>query len=553
MIYIKPALSRFKKRLLETDSKMRVLAEEFARLNAPFWKSEVPQKKKGKILYFTRSFYPYTVVAVVPFLKHLAKKYSKKIIIASEPGIYDENAMKVYESYGIDGHVIVGRIPFFMQLYFLFWALKFWLLGKRGDDVLKLRYHGVPFGEDVYDAIIRKNEKLYTIEKIELRHAYDIMRCLFHMYAAEKLFKNSDYDMFVYSDCDYELSGYPKMAMKYGVRIWQDGGASITEHKERKHYKVINGGFITKYEYNKAKEALSESDIEMFLKAHFAGADVTYLDRKAYYEKKEYDKVELYKILHVQDTDRKNILVAAHAFSDTPHYGFHMIYRDYFIWLMETVKLLSQNKQVNVFVKEHPTAYLYGEEGSVTYYISKYQYHNVYVLPSDFNTISAFSIMDAVVTCQGTIGLEATIWGLPVFTASHGYYSGFGIGYSSKSIREYEKKMLNITSYSPPDLESKNIAKLLLYVAMNRKNVMVHNLIDNEVIVKPWIDSRAKEYQLESINAYLRKGVDSKGELYGNGFENVRIQEDVESITLAGFIISTIMVHKLTNFHCYIL
>lgn len=525
MIYIKPALSRFKKRLLETDSKMRVLTEEFARLNAPFWKSEAPLKKNGKILYFTRSFYPYTVVAVVPFLKHLAKKYSKKIIIASEPGICDENAMKVYESYGIDGHVIVGRIPFFMQLYFLFWALKFWLLGKRGDDVLKLRYHGVPFGEDVYDAIIRKNEKLYTIEKIELRHAYNIMRCLFHMYAAEKLFKNSDYDMFVYSDCDYELSGYPKMAMKYGVRIWQTGGASITEHGKRDDYKLINCGFITKNEYEKAKSILSTEDIDLFLKAHFSGEDLTYLDRVAYHGKKEYDKSELYNQLGVKIIGRKNVLVAAHAFSDTPHYGLNMLYRDYFTWLMETIKILSKNDNVNVFVKEHPSAYYYNEEGSVMYYISKYHYSNVYVLPANFSTISVFSIMDAVVTCQGTIGLEATIWGLPVFTASQGYYSAFGIGYSSKNIDEYEHKMLNITQYSSPDLETRKMAKLLLYIATNWLKAGRHELIDAEVLVKPWGDAKAAEYQLSSINEYLKKGVNSRGKWYEDGFPEIRWSE----------------------------
>lgn len=527
LIYIKTRLARLKEKFLKSDSHMKVLSEEFDKLNAPFWKSEEPAKKEGKILYFTRSFYPYTVVTVMPFLKYLSKKYLKKIVIASELGICDENAMKIYGSYGIDGHIIVGRVPFYMQVYFLFWALKFWVLRKSGDDVLKLKYHDVPFGEEVYDAIIRKNEKLYTVGRIELRHVSNIIRCLFHIYSAEQIFKYNDYDMFVYTDCDYELNGYPKMAMKYGMRMWQVVGSGITEHRERKYYKVINGGFITQDEYNKAKVELSSKDIDMFLKAHFSGADVTYIDRMAYCEKKEYDKVGLYNTLNVKYTDRKNVLVAAHAFSDTPHYGINMLYRDYFTWLIETVKILSENKEVNVFVKEHPSASLYGEEGSVTYYISTYHYNNVYVLPADFNTISAFSIMDAVVTCQGTIGLEATIWGLPVFTASQGYYSGFGIGYSSKSISEYEVKMLNITTYSPPNLDSKNTAKLLLYIAMNRRNAMLHELIDSKVFMKPWGENKAIENQLESINIYLQKGVDPRGSLYSNEFCGIRVQMDL--------------------------
>ena len=525
LIYIKPALARLKKRLLGSNSRMKVLAEDFAKLNAPFWRSEEPSKKEGKILYFTRQFYPYTVVNVMPFLKYLAKKHSKKIIIASEPGICDENAMRVYASYGIDGHIIVGRVPFYMQIYFLFWALKFWVLRKSGDDVLKLSYHGVPFGEEAYDAIIRKNANLYTVERVTLRYAYDIMRCLFHMYAAEDIFKNHGYDIFVFTDCDYELNGYPKMAMKYKLSIWQAGGAVITEHRETR-YKVFHGSFITKDEYYKMKEEVPAEDIDCFLDKHFSGTNNAYLDRTAYSGKKEYDKVDLYKKLGVNHVKRKNVLVAAHAFSDTPHYGVNMLYRDYFIWLLETVKLLSKNDDVNVFVKEHPSAYYYGEEGSVSYYISKNHYSNVYVLPDDFSTISVFSIMDAIVTCQGTIGLEATIWGLPVFTASQGYYSGFGIGHSSSTIDEYEYKMLHITDYASPDLDTIEKAKLLLYIVLNGRKAGIHELMDSKVLAKSWMDSRVVEYQLEAANAYLENGVDSRGKMYYEGFPVIKIQKD---------------------------
>lgn len=525
LIYIKPALARLKKRLLGSNSRMKVLSEEFAKLNAPFWRSEEPSKKAGKILYFTRNFYPYTVVNVMPFLKYLAKKHSKKIIIASEPGICDENAMRVYASYGIDGHIIVGRVPFYMQIYFLFWALKFWVLRKSGDDVLKLCYHGVPFGEEAYDAIIRKNANLYTVERVTLRYAYDIMRCLFHMYAAEAIFKNHGYDMFVFSDCDYELNGYPKMAMKYKLRIWQAGGAVITEHRET-NYKVFHGAFITKDEYYKMKDEVSAKDINCFLNKHFSGTNDDYLDKTAYLGKKEYDKFGLYKKLGVKHVKRKNVLIAAHAFSDSPHYGVNMLYRDYFIWLVETVKLLSKNDNVNVFVKEHPSACWYGEEGSVSYYISKNNYSNVYVLPVDFSTMSAFSIMDAIVTCQGTIGLEATIWGMPVFTASQGYYSRFGIGYSSCTIDEYEYKMLHITDYEAPNLDTMEKAKLLLYIALNGRKTGIHELVDSKVSSKPWGDYGAAEYQLEATNKYLKNGVDSRGKRYYDGFIDIKIQND---------------------------
>lgn len=526
MIYIKPALAKFKKSLLKSDSKMKLLAGEFFTLNSPFWKDEPPLLRKGKILYFTRLFYPYTVVNVMPFLKYLSKKYSKQLIVASEHCVCDKDRLKIYDSYNIDGHITVADVPLVKQIYFLLLSLRFWLLRKKGDDILKLKYHDVPFGEDVYDAIIRNDVNLYTLDRIKIHHAYIILKCFFHMYAAEKIFKEGSYDMFVYTDCDYELCGYPKMAMKYGVRIWQDVGSFITEHRERKNYKVINKGFINREEFEKISRELSEEDLNIFLKKHFCGFDENYIDRKAYYGKRKYDINELYRSLNVKTKANSNVLVAAHTFSDTAHYGCNILYKDYFTWLIETVKILSKNTNINVFVKEHPSAWRYEEEGSVLRYFEEHKYSNVYVLPKDFNTLSAFSIMDAVITCQGTIGLEATIWGVPVFLAGEGYYSGFGIGHLSKTVAEYENKLLHVTEYEKPDRRKKDIAKILLYIAVTKRSAIGHDLIDADVFKKDWNAPDSDIYQLESVNAYLKAGVDPRGRSYYKEFNNIRVQED---------------------------
>ena len=484
-------------------------------------------KKKAIFVYMCDS-YPYALVGMMPFVKQLAKKYKRKIVIGYNFGVLDDGLRAMYDSYGVDAYRRVDCIPFWWQLYFLFLALKMWFMRKNGMDIVNISYHGVPFGDDIYDALIRNNEGTYTIRRVKLKYTKFIARTYFSMYCAEKLFSDRNrYDMLVFTDCDYERCGYPKMAMKYGLKIWQASGTRNTEHREKEGYKLIHRLTITKEMYDTVNAKINKSMIDSFLKSHFNGMNTNYLDRVAYAGKKLYKKEDLYKVLGVIGLNRRNILVAAHAFSDTPHYGRHMIYQDYYCWLVGTVKLLAQNPNVNVFVKEHPTSYMYKEKGSVKYHIDKYKLSNVYVLPADFSTKSVFSLMDAVVTCQGTIGLEATIFGLPVFTASQGYYYGFGIDINSDTIEKYEERMRSITEYPKPTEEQREKAKVLLYIAMQVNNFKyTEDMTDDDIRRYPWSSKDAKQRQCESIIRYLKQGVDPRGKYYNQLLQEVCILHD---------------------------
>ena len=73
--------------------------------------------------------------------------------------------------------------------------------------------------------------------------------------------------------------------------------------------------------------------------------------------------------------------------------------------------------------------------------------------------------MDVVVTCQGTIGIEAVIHGIPVVTASKGYYYGFGIDNNASSIEEYTKLLNNLRDLPVITNQQRDVAKKLLYIS----------------------------------------------------------------------------------------
>ena len=113
---------------------------------------------------------------------------------------------------------------------------------------------------------------------------------------------------------------------------------------------------------------------------------------------------------------KKIVAVVPHIFCDAPHAYPNNLYSDYYEWFVETVKILSQNNYIDVIVKEHPSANLYGEEGKLDEIIKDYNF-NIIKIASSENQYSLIQAADLVVTCGGTIGLEFSCVGKPVILA----------------------------------------------------------------------------------------------------------------------------------------
>lgn len=499
---------------------------EFAKLNSPWWKDIEPvDKSNGSVLYVDRMPFPLAMVVTMPVVKKIADEQNKRVIIGL-PYVHNNKQTKMmYSSYGVDDYITIDNAPWYIWVYFAYNALKIIYTRDSVNKLLSLSYKGVKFGEELYDAIIRNTNSLYTLNELKLKYLPIITSAYVNIYNADKFFSR-EHNILVYGDCDYEMQGWPKMAINYNKKCFQVNYSGVINHQEKKENKVFNCGKLSKEIYEESLKKITPQKLEQFLQNHFCGSSENCLDRYAYYGKNKYTLEKLYDVLNVVDRNKKNVLIAAHAFSDTPHYAYNLIFRDYFTWLFETIKILQANDKINIFVKEHPTAYYYGETGSVAYYVKKYNMSNIYVLPQDFNTISVFSIMDAVVTCQGTIGLEATIYGIPVFTAGQGYYYGFGIDNNSKTLEEYTYKMLHITEYPKPTELQMQTAKNVLYLTGKKDEVKreIREIEDLDVKMN-WQRPDVLVAQCQEINKKLMKGVSPK-EGYENLLDNVKIMHD---------------------------
>jgi hypothetical protein len=106
--------------------------------------------------------------------------------------------------------------------------------------------------------------------------------------------------------------------------------------------------------------------------------------------------------------------------------------------------------------------------------IGKLPTHVQVVAPdTDISTYSFFAITDYCITVRGTIGIETPCFGIPVFTAGTGRYSGLRFTNDSATKEEYLEKMLTIQNFPSLTEEESAKARLHAFTLFNRRPLTI--------------------------------------------------------------------------------
>jgi len=155
------------------------------------------------------------------------------------------------------------------------------------------------------------------------------------------------------------------------------------------------------------------------------------------------------------DPTKKTAVIFSHVLWDATFFYGRNLFLDYEEWLIETVKAACGNDRVNWLIKLHPD-YIWkmkqmGDTSeprdiiALDTRIGRLPDHVKVVRPdTDISTYSFFAVIDYCITVRGTIGTETPCFGIPVFTAGTGRFSGLGFSNDSETREEYLGKMRRI-------------------------------------------------------------------------------------------------------------
>lgn len=198
-----------------------------------------------------------------------------------------------------------------------------------------------------------------------------------------------------------------------------------------------------------------DQELQQYFRDLYSGR--WFMTRRNQYGKKIKGRQEVQSQLGLDPT-KKTVVVFSHILWDANLFFGEDLFSDFGEWLLETVRAAYANSAVNWIIKLHPGNIWkriqenwnddLDEVNLIQSQLGPLPTHVKLMYPdTDINTFSLFDVADYAITVRGTIGVEMSCFGIPVFTAGTGRYSGLGFTIDSASREEYLAKLSHIQDY----------------------------------------------------------------------------------------------------------
>jgi len=323
-------------------------------------------------------------------------------------------------------------------------------------ELLDFTVDGIRFGDVIYDNVLTMGYA--TVSRIDFRTFRSLVAFYWYRSLILDILHRYDIKTSVFSHTIGIASGtFARYLLKDGVEtITRLGSHQLLLKKNRsledvKIYpmKPEPGYFkwmLARYQNDVAAPAASYLEARFNQDVNHLSVDLAFNRGKRLYTTREEFCLEM-----GFDPSNATVFVMLHAFNDFPHSHFTrpMLFQDYYVWFRRTLEMAAKIPHVNWVFKEHPAA---------AYYVTRdVDYDEIFGAGcptnirflsrnADFTSASVRYLADAIVTCQGTVGMEYSSLGIPCVLAGESPYSGLGFTVEPESIADYERQLREIDS-----------------------------------------------------------------------------------------------------------
>ncbi len=161
----------------------------------------------------------------------------------------------------------------------------------------------------------------------------------------------------------------------------------------------------------------------------------------------------------------KNILVAAHDFTDAPHVHGNFIFNDFHDWMLYLGKKSNKIKEFNWLIKLHPAEY----DDNFKYvkqFLTQFPRLKLLLKNTSHNELISKGIK-CILTVYGSVSHEYPFFGIPVINAGENPHSGYNFSINPKNLSQYDNLINNLSNIKKP----KDVNRIYEYYAM-------YNLVD---------------------------------------------------------------------------
>lgn len=229
--------------------------------------------------------------------------------------------------------------------------------------------------------------------------------------------------------------------------------------------------------FEKLKKDVVESSIDKFFhERYFLKNSFDMKENNMFLDKQSKDMLPFFR-------DNKPIWgIFTHINWDAPENFIPMLYSSFNEWIIDTLKVIINDKKNNYIVRIHPAEKWCNDEGTG---VEEYIYREFSELPAhikiigkheNISSINIYEIIRGGITVFGTPGIELSMLGKPVILAGKPSYAQRGFTLDSHSKEEYRERLKNIEQYQLLDETKVELAKKVAYVYFIKKQVPIYML-----------------------------------------------------------------------------
>ena len=440
---------------------------------------------------------------------------------------YDEQYQKMLEILGgtIDGDnfSFCDRIEIFLRM------ISIVFICTKIEDVVSLKCRGVCIGDLIYNTIIRSSKDIVTINKIKIfEHWKIIKQAISWTVTYDKKFRKVKPGYYIAEEPGYTQAAIARVAAKHGAKVIQyliGSPCSYIESFAEGYYYDWN----TIQRDNLIKLMEKESVVQEangYTEHLFEKNDVFTMQVRSRQGKIVKEKKEVLLNLGITNT-RKNVLIMLHCFSDNPCGKNNGIYKDYYEWYVETLKIIQRLNNVNWIIRPHPARNDYYEKNMVENVLKEYKSKNIYLLPDEYGPEIIPKLADAIITVSGTAGVEYSALGIPCVVTGTPFYACFGYTINVGTIKMYEKVLKNMHRVHKLAPDQIRMAERVFYLykeeCIKYKEEGFEGLFYHALgkVYQGWKDIEINREFISELCEWIEQNDIKESYLYKFGFETV--------------------------------
>lgn len=384
---------------------------------------------------------------------------------------------RTYRSFGAQSSLLVPVASVEIAQNAAKFSHDFFLDNPDKRALEKFAIENVPIGDLIYDTYLRQNG-LPTVglsdesfKRFFLASVTDFLFWLNYV-SVERV------SAVIASHAVYALAFPLRVAIAKGIPCFVAGSEAIYRLSNERPY--AEGEFLDYPEFFEALTAIEKenvlADANSVLENRFQGrvgpnSDISEISAMSY--RREVSERVLSRTANVK------VLVALHAFSDSPHWGGDGLFPDYWEWLRHLAEW-SKRSPYEWYLKNHPDFVHYGDMPTIRDFLTRFP--QLTLLP---DSISHHQIIDegisVVLTVHGTIGFEYAFLGVPVVNASRvNPHVRYPFNYHPQTVAELDMLLSNLHNLKKPDEHDKDLARQYFAVKhhLSKRRLLVEHLDD---------------------------------------------------------------------------